>query len=46
MNKLEDAGEKAVPAGEITALGGVRNRAAHDGGETGATGRHTTGTAA
>ncbi len=42
MNKLEDAGEKAVPAHEITAGGGLRNRAVADGGETGNVG-HTTG---
>ena len=44
MNKLEDKGEKAVPAHEINALGGVRHNAPRDGGEAGTAG-HTTGAA-
>lgn len=44
MNSLEDEGKKAIPAGEISALGGVRHNAVRDGGETGTAG-HTTGIA-
>lgn len=44
MNSLENEGEKAVPANEINALGGVRHNAVRDGGETGTVG-YTTGVA-